>query len=168
MPAIPSWLLEPLWDQFVVPLPDRPVHDPAPRKATRSISRAALACRTNARHNTFNRLQRCHERREEVIDAFFDLTEASSTVRNLIRQGFLPPGPEGRRSARRASAARQGRTGRAPGDLVAEPLPGEDLRGDLLPLAGAGRLDPAMAPAAWKLALALSRSPLPRGSVEGT
>jgi len=39
---------------------------------------------------------------------------------------------------------------------------------DLLPLAGAGRLDPAMAPAAWKLALALSRSPLPRGSVEGT
>jgi hypothetical protein len=49
--------------------------------------------------------------------------------------------------------------------LVAEPLPGEDLRGDLLPLAGAGRLDPAMAPAAWKMAL--SRSPLPRGSGEG-
>jgi hypothetical protein len=26
--------------------------------------------RTNARHNAFNRLQRCHERRERVIDAF--------------------------------------------------------------------------------------------------
>jgi hypothetical protein len=58
------------------------------------------------------------------------------------------------------------RTGRAPGDLVAEPLPGEDLGGDLLPLAGAGRPDPTMAPTAWKMAL--SRSPLPRGSVEGT
>ena len=110
MPAIPSWLLEPLWDQFVVPLPDRPVHDPAPRKATRSISRAALACRTNARHNTFNRLQRCHERREEVIDAFFDLTEASSTVRNLIRQEFLPPGLKGG------------------GQLVAHPLRGMGAR----------------------------------------
>jgi hypothetical protein len=54
----------------------------------------------------------------------------------------------------------------AAGDLVAEPLPGEDLRGDLLRLAGAGRLDPTMAPAAWKMAL--SRSPLPRGSVEST
>jgi len=50
--------------------------------------------------------------------------------------------------------------------LVAEPLPGEDLRGDLLRLAGAGRLDPTMAPTAWKMAL--SRSPLPRGSVEST
>ena len=29
MPAIPSWLLEPLWDQFAALLPDRPVHDPA-------------------------------------------------------------------------------------------------------------------------------------------
>jgi len=96
VPAIPSWLLEPLWDQFVVPLPDRPVHDPAPRKATRPrFSRAALAWRTNTRHNTFNRLQRCRERREDVIDAFFDLTEASSTVRSLIRQGFLPPGLKG-------------------------------------------------------------------------
>ena len=29
--------------------------------------------RTNAWHNNFNRLQRCYERREDVIDAFFDL-----------------------------------------------------------------------------------------------
>src|SRR5690242_15135853 len=50
-------------------------------------------------------------------------------------------------------------TGRAPRDLVAEPLSGEDLRGDLLPLSGAGRLDPTMAPTAWKMAL--SRSPPP-------
>ena len=27
MPAIPSWLLEPLWDQFAALLPDRPVYD---------------------------------------------------------------------------------------------------------------------------------------------
>jgi lipid-binding SYLF domain-containing protein len=67
-----------------------------PEKATRPrSSRAALACWTNARHNTFNRLQRCHERREEVIDAFFDLAEAITTVHSLIRQGFLPPGLNG-------------------------------------------------------------------------
>ena len=29
MPAIPSWLLEPLWDQFAALLPDRPVDDPS-------------------------------------------------------------------------------------------------------------------------------------------
>jgi transposase len=28
VPAIPSWLLEPLWDQFAALLPDRPVYDP--------------------------------------------------------------------------------------------------------------------------------------------
>jgi transposase len=29
VPAIPSWLLEPLWDQFAALLPDRPVYHPA-------------------------------------------------------------------------------------------------------------------------------------------
>jgi transposase len=29
VPAIPSWLLEPLWDQFAALLPDRPLYDPA-------------------------------------------------------------------------------------------------------------------------------------------
>ena len=29
MPAIPSWLLEPLWDQFAALLPDRPACHPA-------------------------------------------------------------------------------------------------------------------------------------------
>ena len=29
MPAIPSWLLEPLWDQFAALLPDRPVYAPS-------------------------------------------------------------------------------------------------------------------------------------------
>ena len=28
MPAIPSWLLSPLWDQFSALLPDRPLYDP--------------------------------------------------------------------------------------------------------------------------------------------
>ena len=28
MPAIPSWLLEPLWDQFAALLPPRPVYAP--------------------------------------------------------------------------------------------------------------------------------------------
>ncbi|HEY3035567.1 MAG TPA: IS5/IS1182 family transposase, partial [Streptosporangiaceae bacterium] len=29
MPAVPSWLLEPLWDQFAALLPDRPAYEPA-------------------------------------------------------------------------------------------------------------------------------------------
>ena len=44
--------------------------------------------RTNAWHNSFNRLQRCYERREDVIDAFFDLADAIITVRRLIRQAW--------------------------------------------------------------------------------
>ena len=45
--------------------------------------------RTNAWHNAFSRRQRCYERREEVIDAFFDLADAIITVRNLIRQAWV-------------------------------------------------------------------------------
>jgi transposase len=44
--------------------------------------------RTNSWHNGFNRLQRCYERREEVIDAFFDLADAIITVRSMIRQSW--------------------------------------------------------------------------------
>ena len=45
--------------------------------------------RTNAWHNGFSRLQRCYERREEVIDAFFDLADSIITVRSLIRQAWV-------------------------------------------------------------------------------
>jgi transposase len=45
--------------------------------------------RTHAWQNAFNRLQRCHERRQRVIDAFFDLADAIITVRKIIRM----PGP---------------------------------------------------------------------------
>jgi transposase len=44
--------------------------------------------RTNAWHNSFNRLQRCYERKENVIDAFFDLADTIITVRSLIRQAW--------------------------------------------------------------------------------
>jgi hypothetical protein len=33
--------------------------------------------RANSWHNAFNRLQRCYERREVVIDAFFELAGAT-------------------------------------------------------------------------------------------
>jgi hypothetical protein len=39
-------------------------------------------------HNGFNRLQRCYERREEVIDAFCDFADAIITVRRLIREAW--------------------------------------------------------------------------------
>jgi IS5 family transposase len=44
--------------------------------------------RTNAWHNAFSRLQRCYERHEEVIDAFFDPADAIITMRSLIRQAW--------------------------------------------------------------------------------
>lgn len=44
--------------------------------------------RTNAWHNGFNRLQRCYERDEDVIDAFFDLADTIITLRRLIREAW--------------------------------------------------------------------------------
>ena len=56
--------------------------------------------RTNAWHNAFNRLQRCYERRENVIDAFFDLADAIITVRSLIRQAWTTYRWDGRPTRR--------------------------------------------------------------------
>jgi len=44
--------------------------------------------RANAWHNAFNRLQRCYERNEDVMDAYFDLADTIITVRSLIRQAW--------------------------------------------------------------------------------
>jgi len=44
--------------------------------------------RTNAWHNALNRLQRCYEHREHVINALFDLADAIITVRSLIRKAW--------------------------------------------------------------------------------
>jgi len=44
--------------------------------------------RTNAWHNNFNRLQRCYERRQVVVEAFFDLADTIITVRNMIRKAW--------------------------------------------------------------------------------
>jgi hypothetical protein len=44
--------------------------------------------RTNAWHNNLNRLQRCYERNEDVIDAFFDLADAIITLCRLIREAW--------------------------------------------------------------------------------
>jgi hypothetical protein len=46
------------------------------------------AAHPSAWHNSFNRLQRCHGRSEDVIDAFFDLADAIITVRRLIREAW--------------------------------------------------------------------------------
>jgi transposase len=45
--------------------------------------------RTNAWHNSFNRLQRCYERRQVVVEAFFDLADVIITVRSLIRHAWI-------------------------------------------------------------------------------
>ncbi len=58
-------------------------------KAPIQASRRWHVERTNAWHNAFNRFQRCYERRETVVDAFFDLADAIITVRSLIRRAWL-------------------------------------------------------------------------------
>lgn len=44
--------------------------------------------RTNAWHNSFHRLQRCYERKENVINAFFDIADTIITLRRLIRESW--------------------------------------------------------------------------------
>ncbi|MEU2638037.1 IS5/IS1182 family transposase, partial [Micromonospora fulviviridis] len=39
--------------------------------------------------NAFNRLQRCYERTEKVINAYFDLADSIITVRGLIRRAWI-------------------------------------------------------------------------------
>jgi hypothetical protein len=46
------------------------------------------AAHPSAWHNSFNKLQRCYERKEKVINAFFDLGDAIITVRRLIRESW--------------------------------------------------------------------------------
>lgn len=58
-------------------------------KAPIQASRRWHVERTNAWHNAFNRFQRCYERREKVIDAFFDLADAIITIRSLIRRAWI-------------------------------------------------------------------------------
>jgi transposase len=48
-------------------------------KAPLQATRRWYVERTNAWHNGFNRFQRCYERREVVIDAFFDLVGCPAT-----------------------------------------------------------------------------------------
>jgi len=43
-------------------------------------------------HNSFNRLQRCYERRHVVVEAFFDLADTIITVRSPDPPGLdYPP-----------------------------------------------------------------------------
>ncbi|AWS47904.1 IS5 family transposase [Streptosporangium sp. 'caverna'] len=58
-------------------------------KAPIQASRRWHVERTNAWHNAFNRLQRCYERREIVIDAFFDLADAIIALRSLIHRAWI-------------------------------------------------------------------------------
>jgi transposase len=58
-------------------------------KAPIQASRRWHVERTNAWHNGFNRLQRCYERRQTVVEAFFDLADTIITIRSLIRQAWI-------------------------------------------------------------------------------
>lgn len=72
-------------------LAERGLHGEIARKGEKAPIQATQRWhveRTNAWHNSFNRLQRCYERREAVIDAFFDLADAIITVRSLIRRAW--------------------------------------------------------------------------------
>ncbi len=72
-------------------LAERGLHGEIARKGEKAPIQATQRWhveRTNAWHNSFNRLQRCYERREAVVEAFFDLADAIITVRSLIRRAW--------------------------------------------------------------------------------
>ena len=72
-------------------LAERGLHGEIARKGEKAPIQATRRWhveRTNAWHNSFNRLQRCYERRETVVDAFFDLADTIITVRSLIRRSW--------------------------------------------------------------------------------
>jgi hypothetical protein len=56
-------------------------------RPTPPLAKERTIATVNAWHNAFSRLQRCYERREEMIDAFFDLADAI-TLHSLIRQAW--------------------------------------------------------------------------------
>lgn len=73
-------------------LAERGLHGEVARKGEKApiqASRRWHVERTNAWHNGFNRLQRCYERREIVVEAFFDLADTIITIRSLIRQAWI-------------------------------------------------------------------------------
>jgi IS5 family transposase len=73
-------------------LAERGLHGEIARKGEKAPIQAGQRWhveRTNAWHNSFNRLQRCYERREAVVDAYFDLADAIITVRSLIRRAWM-------------------------------------------------------------------------------
>ena len=79
------------WPKTRTLLADRGLHGEIAHKGEKApiqASRRWHVERTNAWHNGFNRFQRCYERRERVIDAYFDLADAIITVRRLIRQAW--------------------------------------------------------------------------------
>lgn len=72
-------------------LADRGLHSQIAHKGEKAPIQASKRWqveRTNAWHNAFNRLQRCYERREIVIDAYFDLADTIITIRSLIRKAW--------------------------------------------------------------------------------
>jgi hypothetical protein len=68
--------------------PSSPVRREVERKRTSPRLAPRRSADPSAWHNAFNRLQRCYERRENVIDAFFDLADAIITLRSLIRRAW--------------------------------------------------------------------------------
>jgi hypothetical protein len=72
-------------------LTERRLHGKIARKGEKAPIQAGQRWhveRTNAWHNSFNRPQRCYERREVVVEAFFDIADTIITVRSLIRRAW--------------------------------------------------------------------------------
>jgi transposase len=72
-------------------LTERGLHSEIARKGEKAPIQATQRWhveRTNAWHNNFNRLQRCYERRQIVVEAFFDLADTIITIRSLIRRAW--------------------------------------------------------------------------------
>jgi transposase len=73
-------------------LTDRGLHGQIARKGQKAPIQATGRWhieRTNSWHNSFNRLQRCYERRHDVVKALLDLADTIITLRSLIRRAWI-------------------------------------------------------------------------------
>lgn len=72
-------------------LAGRGLHGQITHTSEKALSQASSrwhAEHTNTWYNPFNRHQRSYERREHVIDAYFDLGDAAITARSLIAKAW--------------------------------------------------------------------------------
>ena len=181
MPAIPSWLLEPLWDQFAALLPDRLVYAPShplgchrPRIADRIIFEKLIqvlrfGCSYESIADCTCSATTIRDRRDEWIKAgiFAKLKQtaldsydriAGLVLQEIAIDGCITKAPGGGECAGRSPVDR-GKQGMKRSSMV----DGYGIPLDRV-LAAANRHDPRSLPPHWTNSMTSARCPTTSGS----